>query len=205
MSVFRQTNIASICVIHIFTTAVAPRIATHFLSFDTSYLIVVGALCSWLSDDWSLYQQPQKILTALDASFQLDPLTRLYHELPRPQYHTFSSTNYSGLRSGSAHVSTDVLHLICQYLDASALFSVSCTCRMLRDVSSAVIPGLALTLYPHQYTSGSPILDENGNIIGMINWFMDRDCSGGVRGKYIKYVSDKIINDSFKNGKKNKK
>lgn len=51
-------------------------------------------------------------------------------------------------------ISTDILHLVCQYLDASALFSVSCASRMMRDVAAAVIPGLSLTLYPHQYTSG---------------------------------------------------
>ena len=81
--------------------------------------------------------------------------------------------------------------------------SAQCIChignvKFEKYLSNEVFESIVIDVNVNKGTSGSPILDENGYIIGMINWFMDRDCSGGVRGKYIKYVDDKIINNSFK-------
>lgn len=81
--------------------------------------------------------------------------------------------------------------------------SAQCIChignvKFEKYLSNEVFESIVIDVNVNKGTSGSPILDENGYIIGMINWFMDRDCSGGVRGKYIKYVSDKIMNNAFK-------
>ena len=80
--------------------------------------------------------------------------------------------------------------------------SAQCIChignvKFEKYLSNEVFESIVIDVNVNKGTSGSPIIDENGYIIGMINWFMDRDCSGGVTGKYIQHISNEIINETF--------
>ena len=60
-----------------------------------------------------------------------------------------------------------------------------------------VFESIVVDVNVNKGTSGSPILNKEGYVIGMINWFMDRDCSGGVTGIFIEEICDNIINDKI--------
>ena len=61
-------------------------------------------------------------------------------------------------------------------------------------ISSNVFDSIVIDININKGTSGSPILNKSGRVIGMVNWFMDRDCSGGISAKYILNMFQKIIN-----------
>lgn len=61
-------------------------------------------------------------------------------------------------------------------------------------ISSHVFDSIVIDINVNKGTSGSPILNKQGLVIGMVNWFMDRDCSGGISAKYILNMFQKIIN-----------
>ena len=75
--------------------------------------------------------------------------------------------------------------------------SVQCIChvghvKFDNYISNDVFESIVVDVNANKGTSGSPVLDEDGKIIGMVNWFMDRDCSGGITSKYIKKIYERI-------------
>ena len=89
------------------------------------------------------------------------------------------------------------------YIMGNHADSAQCIChighiKFEKYLSNEVFESVVIDVNVNKGTSGSPILDSEGFVIGMINWFMDRDCSGGVTGHYIKYVSRAIINGDFR-------
>ena len=66
-------------------------------------------------------------------------------------------------------------------------------------MSENVFKSIVIDINVNKGTSGSPILNENGKIIGIINWFMDKECSGGVKSEYIKQFVNNTRNENICN------
>jgi S1-C subfamily serine protease len=76
--------------------------------------------------------------------------------------------------------------------------SAKCIChvghvKFDKYISGHVFESIVVDVNVNKGTSGSPILDNEYNIIGMVNWFMDRDCSGGTKSNYIKEIYKEIL------------
>jgi hypothetical protein len=96
--------------------------------------------------DISIVQQQQQQQQGLQLAAHQMP--------PRPTAHAagFGATASSGARPGSslADVPAVVMSVILRQLHAADLARLSCVCRGLRAASWEAVPGLRLTLYPHQ-------------------------------------------------------
>jgi len=99
--------------------------------------------------------------------------------------------DYTKISSG------DVCYILGNHADSAQCICHIGNIKFTKYLSNEVFESIVVDVNVNQGTSGSPILDTNGDIIGMINWFMDRDCSGGVTSKYIKTISTQIINGCF--------
>ena len=76
--------------------------------------------------------------------------------------------------------------------------SVQCIChvghvKFENYISNEVFESIVVDVNANKGTSGSPVIDMDGKIIGMVNWFMDRDCSGGITSNYIEKIYNRII------------
>lgn len=81
--------------------------------------------------------------------------------------------------------------------------SAQCIChigniKFEKYLSNEVFESIVVDVNVNKGTSGSPILNEKGEIIGIINWFMDRDCSGGVTSYYLEEVYKRLLKGNFK-------
>lgn len=105
--------------------------------------------------------------------------------------------NYLSFSKTNDNKSGNVCYILGNHADSAQCICHIGNVKFEKYLSNEVFESIVIDVNVNKGTSGSPILDTNGCIIGMINWFMDRDCSGGVRGKYIEYVSTSIIEQSF--------
>jgi len=106
--------------------------------------------------------------------------------------------NYLSFSDDCKTQSGNVCYILGNHADSAQCICHIGNVKFEKYLSNEVFESVVIDVNVNKGTSGSPILDENGFIIGMINWFMDRDCSGGVTGKYIKHVSNEIIANTFK-------
>lgn len=109
-----------------------------------------------------------------------------------------NNLNYVSFPDDSSIKSGNICYILGNHADSAQCICHIGNVKFEKYLSNEVFESVVIDVNVNKGTSGSPILDENGCVIGMINWFMDRDCSGGVTGKYIKHVSNAIINNSFK-------
>ena len=106
--------------------------------------------------------------------------------------------NYLSFAENCKTKSGNVCYILGNHADSAQCICHIGNVKFEKYLSNEVFESVVIDVNVNKGTSGSPILDENGFIIGMINWFMDRDCSGGVTGKYIKHISNEIISKTFK-------
>ena len=130
----------------------------------------LGRVMSWMSTDWSLIEKLDgynaKELCHLVGKENLrirappSTLKDLYSKMSRPTFIELPGE----LPQSNMKIPSDLLPYVLSLLDAPSLYNMSLTCKLIRKLGAYVIPGLKLSLYPHQLTS--------------VQWMLSR-CSGG--------------------------
>lgn len=124
-----------------------------------------GVLMRYMSDDWAANASslsPGDIYTKY--CLELKPIKMSIHDiyeyLPIPKYeplpvdNLFMSSKVNKSRySILKKIPDEVLSKVFLHLDAYSLFKSSCSCRLFHNLALAIIPGLSLALFPHQFTS----------------------------------------------------
>jgi len=93
--------------------------------------------------------------------------------------------------------SGDKCYILGNHTDSAKCISHIGNVKFDKYLSNEVFESIVVDVNVNKGTSGSPIINSKGFVIGMINWFMDRDCSGGVTANYINKVTDLLISDDF--------
>lgn len=106
-------------------------------------------------NDTSVGNSLASLFSTAAANTQTVTLSDVYKSLQKPTFHYFACDPLEYADSAFSHLfPEEVLTQILTSLDAYSLHQVSCSCKLLRNASVGVIPGLKLRLFEHQFTSG---------------------------------------------------
>ena len=139
----------------------------------------LSAILCWISND-----QNERLM--LNNSNNYSNISSLIHtalNTPPPTIaniyetitHTNQITSYNNADlnlQNTLILPPEVLFRILKYLDIASLRRVTCTCRLLLQLSMEVIPGLQLQLFPHQINSVWWMMgrERNGSTVPNLQW-----------------------------------
>jgi S1-C subfamily serine protease len=160
-----------------------------FFISDNGYIVTSGHNCTGSSKVSILYNNSIYKTKVIGIDKRTD-LSILKIKVSNVKYLTFE--NDRDAKSG------EVCYILGNHTDSAQCICHIGNIKFNKYLSTEVFESIVVDVNVNKGTSGSPILNADGNIIGIINWFMDRDCSGGVTSKYMSEISRRIINGSFK-------
>eukprot|EP01041_Mallomonas_annulata_P009957 gene9957-20702_t len=111
---------------------------------------LLGNLLCQLSDDWDLWNKAADEMSQYCKSVDTDlKLDDVYRAVGTPQLRLLEGS----FSSGSIVVPDELLSVILLYLDAQSLYMSSCACKLFRNLTMLIVPGLTIALFPHQSIS----------------------------------------------------